>query len=100
MKTCSNFSWAAASLAAFSASVSFARAFAESVHAKTSESPRLILRSRLERVVVILGSNIQPLRKQAQFSGREQTCMRRIVHHVEEPRAARIARRHRWRQRY
>src|SRR6187397_3371177 len=95
MNTCSSFSWAACSLAAFSASVSFARPGAEREHAKTNASARLVLRSRRERVVVILGSNIQPLRKQAQFSGREHTCMRWIVHHTEESRAASVADGHR-----
>src|SRR6188508_3374816 len=98
MHTWSSFSWAACSLAAFSASVSFVRPGAEREHAKTNASARLVLRSRRERVVVILGSNIQPLRKQAQFSGREHTCMRWIVHHAEEPRTPRIARCHRRRE--
>src|SRR6185295_6411306 len=97
-KTCSSFSWAAACLAAFSASLSFARAVADREHAKTRASARLILRSWRERVVVILGSNIQPLRKQAQFSGREHTRMRRRVHHLEETRAARTVGVHRVRQ--
>src|SRR4051812_41580932 len=95
MKTCSSFSWAASCLAAFSASVSFARAVAEREHAKRNASARLVLRSWQERVVVILGSNIQPLRKQAQFSGREHTSMHAVIHHAEEAGAAGITPGHR-----